>query len=532
MKQQIFLGVRPRVPAHLLPENTAAHALNADLSRGVLAPLREDELLREAAPGTQAWVGSGGCRVDLPCDAAVVSRFGGCADVYATGVAPYPVWATEAHWPVRHYTRLGIPAPPGPPAVVWGPVTLRENETVERAFFYAYVDDRGAIGPGSPPTEAALVNWDTLALVGGFLPPPAEYRLTHVAVFMLQPGVANMTGTPAAEEAKWFEIARGPVGATVEVSEATNLGPTYDAYDDFPPPEDLRDLQGWNDTILAGLSGDMLVFSETDRPWAWPDKYRMRFKSPPIRFLVSSGFGYVLTCGAPEVVTMQHDNSRGGARDILTHVEDLPLAGARAAATHEGACFYATHSGVVMLSGTRPPKVITLDLWTPDQWAALLPHTMVFAIHRGHLFISGADFAVRFRVPSATFDGPIGDVTYLDLRTQSFTTQGGELFYVGAAGGLYRWGRGLSRRAYTYETREVTLPGRAAPRALLLNAEGPDVEVEVWLGRQRLWAGRPLPGVAQGLPRGLRGDTIKIILRGTDTVTDVAVAPSIEDLRR
>lgn len=535
MKQRVFLGMLPRRHPSNLPENTAQQALDVDLSRGTIAPLRTDALLDATAPAGQVWLSPDGCRTGFACDASIVENTVGCnGAVFATGVAPYPVRATRANWQVNYLTRLGLPCPPTAPDVAWAPIEFTDQGAMPRAFFYAYAnEDTGEVGVGSPPSPTTIVNWDTQAVLGGFAAPPAEYRVTHIVIFMLQPGVENMTGTPAGSEAGWFEIGRIPVSTTTfTYTSERRLGRMFMGFEYGEPPVDLRDLTAWGTNVLAGLSGDHLVFSEPGVFGAWPDKYRLRFHAKPLRFLAGQTYGYVLTDGVPEVITLKHDCSRGGCREITTLEEELPLVGMRAAAVAEGACFFASRQGIVMMSGPRA-RLITEGLWTQEQWEALAPHAMTFIVHNGFLYGSTSAYAFRFRVPSSIHEPPsLSDFTELSLRASSWYRRGAELYYVGATGGLYHWQRGDSVKPYVYHTRQVSLPGDVAPAVLRVSAESVGVEAQVVLGGVSYYTGEVIPNRPMPLKRGGRGDTVEVVLTGTATITELQLAPSIQDLAR
>ena len=534
MKQRVFKGMVPKVHPRNLAEGYAAMAVNANLSRGVLEAFRTDAMVRsDALPDTQAWMHPDGCRVNLPCDASIAEDQVGCGAVFATGVAPYPVRATPAQWAAGFSTRLGLPPPPAAPDVAWAPFTLTADGATPRAFTYAYVNEFDEPSLPSPPSFVTTVNWDTGAVVGGFQPAPAEYRVTHYVVYILQPGVANLVGTPAAEEARWFEIARIPVAQTsYTYSSGVPLGQTLLDFDNNPPPADLRDIQCWGADVLAGLSQDELLFSRPGVFGAWPDKYRMRMHAKPLRFLAGQTYGYVLTCGQPEVVRLAHDGSKGGVREHTTINEELPLVGLRAAAVYDGACFYASRQGVVMLSGARA-RLITEDLWTQEQWEALHPHSMVFTVYQGYLIATGTGGAFRLKVPTDIHAPPQpGDLVQLALSAASFFHRQGELYYVGAQGGLYHWQRGASRRPYTYVTRIAAMPNNDTPKVFKVTADGPDVQVTVSTEGMQHYSGPAHVGRIVPLPRGFRGGTIQVTLTGRSTVTEVALATSAMDLAR
>lgn len=536
MKQSSFLGMIPRIHPANLPPNTAQRVIDADLSRSVIDALRTDAALIPDAPPGQVWLSPSGCRTGLPCDASVVDNLIGCHDgaVFSTGVADWPTRATPANWAVNFVTRLGLPCPPTAPAVEWASITLTEGGAMPRAFAYAYFNEAtNEIGPGSPPSPTMIVNWDTQAFVAGFVLPSAEYRATHIVVLMLQPGVENMAGTPAAGEAAWFEIARLPLTqGSFFYSAERRLGPKFMGFEYGEPPANLRDLQGWGSDVLAGLSGDTLMFSEPGVYGAWPDKYRLVFHDKPLRFLAGPTYGYVLTTGIPEVITLKHDCSRGGCREITTLQTPLPLRGMRAATIADGACIYASTEGLVMLSGPRA-RVISQGLWTQEQWEALEPHAMTLIAHKGWLYGSTPNYAFRTRIPSAAHEAPaLGDFTELSVRAGTWFARDAELYYTGLTGGVFWWGRGTGRKPYVYHARPHRLPGAVAPGALRVDADGVDVQLQVVLDGVSYYTGEVLPNRPQTLRRGGRGTSLEVVLTGTATITEVHLAPTIQDLAR
>ena len=535
MKQTTFLGMQPRVDPTLLPPNTAQLALDADLSRGTLAPFRADVQVTATAPGTVVWMSRGACRTDLPCTVSVAQFTQGCEQVFVTGLRDRPMRATREGWLADDLTWLGLPAPSTAPLIVWGPdVPLRDQEAVPRAFFYTYRNAFGEESAPSPPSATTVVAWDRSAWVGNFELPPVEAGVVAVVVYMLQPGMENMQGTPAGGEASWFEIGVSPLPQAYDVqyTATTRLGRRFDGFEHLPPPTDLRDIQSCGDHVLAGLSDGELHFSEPGTFGAWPDKYRIRFNAEPLRFLATGGFGYVLTCGAPEVVKLRHDGSRGGARQVTTLQEDLPLAGLQAVAVYDGVCFYATRFGLVMLAGPQA-KLLTEGLFTQEQWEAMQPTTMRLVVHQGVLFMATAIGTFRWRVPLSLHTAPtLTDFTQISAQPMQWLRSEGELLYVTEDGRVMAWARGDVLQPYYYHTRPVDHSGRVSPSVLKVDTDGPDVHVMVVADGVAHYTGAVPPGRPMMLRAGASCDTIEVVLRGTSTVRGVAVAPSIQDLMR
>jgi hypothetical protein len=530
--QRDFGGMLPRVPATRLADTMAAEVIDADLSRGTVRPWREDLRLMDAVPGTGALFFENCCIVQAPCGATMEWVTAGCDTVYAAGIAghPYPVQASPEGACAGDWLRLGLPCPPDILDVEWVTKTRTEHRATARAFMFTWVNSIGQESVASRPTSVFAQDFDNKVILSGWSAPPAEYGVTHVKLYELRAGVANANADAGAGTAAFFHVLTVPitaVAATVDPVRVT-LGNVYDADLHQAPPAELRDVNHWDSTQLAGISGRYIRFSENRRWHAWPDKYRIETSAPPIRFIACGQYGYVLTCEAPEVIDVTADCSTSGARTVKRLDVAMPLVGRQALTKWGAGVAYASTNGLALLRGTSV-RLYTEDIWTTDQWQAMRPDTMVMAIHNGYLFCASVNTCFRLKLPSDAFTPPDRyDLTHLSIRpTALYVTRDGRMIFADAAG-VWLWAAGAGVKPYTYRSREFVTADRRGWSVLkvLASIGAPDIEVrteERLIYRGGVPLNRPMR-----LPKAGRGTRTQFVLRGTAEITEVHLASSLE----
>lgn len=272
-------------------------------------------------------------------------------------------------------------SPYGPAFVEW-----RDNGTEVIEFSVDYTRDTDQIPivgvnfyrtyPGSTTTDYFLVNETPIPLTGG------------TATF--QDSSKSPTTTVAMKSAGWEE-----------------------------PPADLKYLTYGGNGIFAGAVGKDLCLSEPFRPHAWP--YRMQFPQEIKGIIEVEGGILVTTATQPWLVYGAHPEQM--TQQVL-NAEQAGV-GWRAMARMEGRAFYASHDGIVQVSGGQASIKQSQQLYTREVWRDLYSvffPTMAFSAWDGKLIAvldgytggpnaaifsteEGANYSTVLSIPGSTVTG-------------------------------------------------------------------------------------------------------------------------------
>jgi hypothetical protein len=545
LHQRRFAGVAPQVHPTAVPVDMAASAVDCQLGNGMLRPWRTDAQVPGVLPDLTAGTLfiEDCCVMREPCTASVVRVPIGCDAVMATGILdagrtatiPYPVQAPLAQACEGNWTRLGLPCPPGALDVAWLDQRQTEQRVTARSFLFTWENWLGQESTASVPSAVTVQDFDDRAVLSGWTWPSAEYRVTHLHIYELRAGIANANAKGSPGEGAFFRVATVTPGTlSLLFNPATAaIGPMYDGDLFQAPPADLHDLQHWDTTQLAGISGSYVYFSEPGFVHAWPDRYRVECFSPPIRFIAGQQWGYLLGCEAPEIINMTLSaQSAAGLRPLHRLREKLPLIALRGVVPWGEGVVYASTSGLVHLHEASA-TLISSDLWSRTEWEALDPTSMHLAVHEGFLFMTTSKGTVRLKLQGHTW-GKVDafDITYLSIKPQAwYETRAGVLTYLDA-GGAWQWNQGSTLKPYRYESRVFVTNGTRGWAVAKVVSDTGEVNLTVRCGAQVLFSGRPPHNKPFRLKKGTTSTQHQFVLEGTAEVTEVHVASGFGELAR
>lgn len=147
----------------------------------------------------------------------------------------------------------------------------------------------------------------------------------------------------------------------------------YDA-----PPADMKGLIPLPNGLMAAHTGRELLFCEPYKPHAWPIKYRMTTDTNIVGLGAFGTFIVVLTEGSPFMV-------QGSEPDLMVMEKlevTLPCTSALSIVDMGYSVAYASIEGLVTVS-QRGAQVVTQNLFTPEQWRALGPDSIVATQRNG-----------------------------------------------------------------------------------------------------------------------------------------------------
>lgn len=537
LKLTQFGGIAPRRPPQQLHQAMAQVAEDVDLSRGTLRPWRTDKKVSDQT-GKAIFV-DGCCYLTADnCFAHFSKIRTACDYIVASGVQDYPVIrkGCDGEW-----QRLGFPLEiPAPHAQFLGTLSQDFNQEL-RQYYYTLVDPFGFESAPSLPSEPIYAHNDQAVVISGISANFPSYTIAHIRLYC---AVTQLDyGDPKADyDASFLLVDELTFGTTSYIHQPhTAYGEVCLTEEYEPPADQIADLQYCGNGQLGGLVGDELWLSEPLKPHAFPEAYRYgRFHGKPMRFLCGEKAGYILTDSRPAVIEMESPCTTQGCRAVSQLEETLPIISRQSACLYNGACFYASKDGLVMLAGNQA-KVITTALYTQDQWQALAPWTMIGVVHDGYYFGFTESHSIRFKVPDSIHqEAQIETLTTLTIRpTAVYRSDQDELFFA-TADGIYQWNNGEDWKRFKWRGKLQNFAGYNAMTAYKLVQDFAETQVKhtaykrhqgelvaeaVILGDKTVTDSRP-----HRLKAGYATLQIEVEISGTGEVYEYHLAGSVSEL--
>jgi hypothetical protein len=265
---------------------------------------------------------------------------------------------------------MGVPNPTGAPTLV----ASSSSGTVEtRAYVYTYVSEFGDVKEESGPSPAATVTVTTsgaTVTVSGFTAPPTTgYNITARRIYRTITGATTVT---------YSFVAEIPLATTSYVDSKTvaELGSELPSLYWAPPPDDLKGLVALPNGMLVGFIGNQVWFSEPYYPHAWPEQYMLTVDYPIVGLGVYETNVVVCTTRYPYLISGVSPTSMSQQKLPIPQ----PCVSKRSIASDQYGVLYASPNGLVSL-GSGSQDVVTVPLYTRDEWQALDPYSMVGAVY-------------------------------------------------------------------------------------------------------------------------------------------------------
>jgi len=266
---------------------------------------------------------------------------------------------------------MGVPAPAAA-ATLSASSSTAPTET--RAYVYTYVSTFGTVKEESAPSPAATVSVSTApgttVTVSAFSAAPTTgYNITHRRIYRTITGATNVI---------YSFVAEIPIATSSYVDSLTvgQLGAELPSLYWTTPPTGMKGLVAMPNGILAAFEGNQVFFSEPYYPHAWPDIYALTVDYPIVGLGVYENTLVVLTTRFPYLIS--------GVSPASMTQQKLPIpqpcVSKKSIASDQYGVLYASPNGLVSIgSGTQ--DVVTVPLYTRDEWQALQPETIVGTIY-------------------------------------------------------------------------------------------------------------------------------------------------------
>jgi len=331
-----------------------------------------------------------------------------------TGSAPFPV-ASQL---------LGVPKPGGAPAAT---VTVAGTGTAEtRAYVYTYVNTFGAVLEEGPPSDPVSVTTGLTAptiTIDTFTAPPGGYNITHRRIYRT---VVGATSTD------YIFVAQITIATTTyaDTLTAAQLGDALQTIGWIAPPATLAGLVALPTGALAGFVGNTVYFSEPFYPHAWPLAYAISVPARIVGLSILGSTVVVLTETTPFLIYGGTPGSMSTEQVMLAE----PCVGKGTIARDNDGVVYASPNGLVGIS-SQARDVLTKNLFTADEWQALVPSTMKGTVLNGryigvfpNVVPSKAMVLTRDDSPALTYLNLPASVLHVDAKDA-------KLYYVHSVNG-------------------------------------------------------------------------------------------------
>ena len=172
----------------------------------------------------------------------------------------------------------------------------------------------------------------------------------------------------------------------------THLSIVIDSLYNDAPAEDMTGLIVAQNNILVGFAGNELCFSEIDKPWAWPERYRLVFPHAIVGLAPIAGAILVLTDAYPYLVSGSSPEAMAYARIDAPY----PCVSKRGIVNLGYGVIYPTHGGLAMYSPSSGIDIVTKQIYDWDSWNDVDHQTIVAAFSANRYFASHDEGAFIF----------------------------------------------------------------------------------------------------------------------------------------
>ena len=403
IRNRQFTGAIPRLPARLLPENSASVAKNCWLDKGHPRPLPElsstgiffpantRSIYRYDGEGTvtspDRWF-SWSEEVDMvpaPVTRDEVNRVIWTGDDYPRHTSTVIMQGSSfANPPGRPPVsrRLGIPAPTSAPSVSLGdlanpppqdedaPEPIKESHS----FVYTWLSDLDEEGPPSPPSASVSRIFGTdgaiqPATITTPTGPPADRGINRKRIYRTSGENYRLVGTINLSTA-----------ATTESTLTADLGESLVSTFWDPPPAGLKGLRALPNGVLAGFMGKDLYLSEPYQPHAWPSDY-IQTMNAEIVGIENSGINLVIGTKGKPYLSSGADPAT--ATPIEQELEQTCVAKRSFARLSRQGVVFASAEGLILF-GPSGTTFQSLQHYRRTDWQALSPEDFQAVYHDGY----------------------------------------------------------------------------------------------------------------------------------------------------
>ena len=283
---------------------------------------------------------------------------------------------------------------------------------------------------GTPDTTFNITDGIVTAVDG-------EYKFSYVKTGSNKANTACSAGTlywdisePETNVSRYYES-----NTFIDDYDPEGLSAVLSSQDYDAPPATLQGLTAIQNNILCGFTENELCFSEPNKPWAWPAKYRLVFDSRIVGIAPVAGSVLVLTESYPFLVSGNTPANMAYARIDAPY----PCTSKRGIINIGYGVVFPTYGGIGVYNPSAGIDLVTKLVHDWDTWGRDLdPTTIVAAFYAGKYFASHSAGSFIFeredKVGGFFVTAPIVfSAAHYDSRTNTF-------YYISdTSGSLSQW---------------------------------------------------------------------------------------------
>jgi hypothetical protein len=294
-----------------------------------------------------------------------------------------------------------------------------------------------------------------------------------------------------------------------------------------PPPAGVFGVTSMANGILLLFKDYDIYPSEAYIPYAYPVDYQLSVDYPIVGAKAVGSSAVIATTGHPYLLT----GSDPSALSLVKLENPQACASKRSLAAVDGGVIYASPDGLILVSVSGQVQNLTAQLFSRDEWQALVPSSIDGYFHDGRYFgfynngttQGGFIFDPAQGTGAFTFIDTYATAGYADLLQDTL--------YLKVGSNIVKWGAGGSGQSYTWKSAvfEMTAPTNPAcaqvvaksyPVTFKLYADGALKHTQTVTNNDPFW-----------LPSGYRARFLEIELSGVGEVLAVHVASSPQELK-
>tara|TARA_X000000950_G_scaffold206442_1_gene248364 strand:+ start:1178 stop:2869 length:1692 start_codon:yes stop_codon:yes gene_type:complete len=551
-KLTTFSGLNKKVSPRLLPEDVAQDTQNVFLDSGRIEGLKTDNNhSSEPSSHPASHIGST-TRTIFRATTSNWLTFTDDVDIirspikedsfnriYFTGSGNFPKYGGQSNlisgsgpYPAASF-RLGLPTPGAITSVSVDNSTAASGAaTNSRAYIYTEITTFGEEGPPSAVNSSQIVDAANGATITLALPAASSgnlsiskrriYRTDVNGVFRF---VKDVSGTSAGNTTE--AVLDDLLGE--EVESADNLAPPDDVSGDHPDGPMLG-ITAMPNGITAGFSGNTLLFSEAFLPHSYPLANQLTTKEDIVA-IASIASGLLVTTKGKPLMASGTDPSAIAMVEIDAN---LPCTNKRSLVDMGEYAIYASPDGLVLASNSGI-QLITEQILTRDQWQSEYYPTNVEAYEYEGKYIAftfdGSDNSTK---KGFLFDPRGGKNAFVNLdfyATAGFNDREEDRLYLVIDGVLKDFASNATRRTYSWKSKVFYSNRPISPGVAKVSADSySSLTFKLFADGSLKHTQTVTSENIFRLPGGYQAKSFEIQLEGTDTINEVCVYESPQEI--
>ncbi len=440
-----------------------------------------------------------------------------------SGAGPYPTSSF----------RLGLPTPAAFTSAPSVDNTSADDGagTSSRAYIYTEITAFGEEGPPSPVTSNEIVDAANGATVTLALPAATSgnfniskrriYRTDVNGVFRF---VKDVSGTAAGNVTE--DVLDDLLGEEIESSD--NLAPPDNVSADHPDGPMLG-ITAMPNGITAGFSGNTLLFSESYLPHSYPLANQLTTKDDIVG-IASIASGLLVTTKGKPLMASGTDPS---AMAIVEIDANLPNSNKRSLVDMGEYAIYASPDGLVIASNAGV-QLITQQIFTRDQWQDYYPQNIEGYEYEGKYIGFTYDGSDNNTKKGFIFDPRGGANAFVNLDFYAhagYNDRENDELYLAINGTLKIFSNNSTRRSYEWKSKQFFSNRPLSPGVAKVDADSYDsLTFKLFADGSLKHTQTVTNNEIFRLPGGYRAKEFEIQLEGTDTVNEVCVYESPQEI--